>query len=197
MDLEDSSEIREAAALLKKFSSHRARPLRQNLAPPSSGLRPLSSSRGVLRSPESSAPAASVKNTRQTEPRSAGASSKGGRLEEILESMCLRGDFQGAVVADEGGLAVAEFRCPVESEAVAACSSVLGGAMQRAGRLLEQPDVSHLSMDINYVDKVVLRQFKLDTEIYYLLVICPQQVDERSEVEVTIDRISGVLGRRI
>jgi len=126
-----------------------------------------------------------------------GSESKGGRIEEILESMCLRGGFEGAVIADEGGLAVAEYNCPVETEAVAACSSVLGGAMERAGRLLEQQDSNHMSMDINYVDKVVLRQFEMEEEKYYLLIICPQDVDERSELELSIDRVMKVLARRM
>jgi predicted regulator of Ras-like GTPase activity (Roadblock/LC7/MglB family) len=202
MDLAASSEVREAAALLKKFSSHR-RPAGVYSPPASRLSSPVIS--GPVPAPESTSPPQThstagrkpvVRPPQDLTPRVSAPESKGGRIEELLESMCLRGQFAGAVVADQGGLAVAEYNCPVESEAVAACSSVLGGAMERAGDLLEQQEANHMTMDINYVDKVVLRQFAIEGDTYYLLVICPQEVDERSELELSIDRIAVVLGRR-
>lgn len=119
----------------------------------------------------------------------------GDEIADILRGMCRRGGFAGAVLADASGLPLADFNCPVDPDAVAACSSVLGDAMRQAGRLLRQNEANNISMDINYVDKVALRRFELFGAPYYVMVICPQHVDERSEVEVSIDRLVEVLGR--
>lgn len=206
--LSDSSELKQAVALLRQMGkSGRMVTGVRRPARPSTPLMP-----PVVRIPAQPVASAPPQPVSASPGREAagkrtdfvhrlkamdGSESKGGRIEEILESMCLRGGFEGAVIADEGGLAVAEYNCPVETEAVAACSSVLGGAMERAGRLLEQQDSNHMSMDINYVDKVVLRQFEMEEEKYYLLIICPQDVDERSELELSIDRVMKVLARRM
>ena len=48
-------------------------------------------------------------------------------------------------------------------------------------------------MDINYTDKAVLRGLPLAGEPYYIMVLCPQHVDERIEVEVTEDAIIRIL----
>jgi predicted regulator of Ras-like GTPase activity (Roadblock/LC7/MglB family) len=208
MGLSDSSELQEAASLLQNFRSRgrvlggrsRAVSSRGEASPTLAprAIQPASISSAVPPAvhqdeiPQAYAKAPPARQAHSSE----NAESKGGRIEEILESMCLRGGFHGAVVADEGGLAVAEYNCPVETDAVAACSSVLGSAMERAGRLLEQQEANHMTMDINYVDKVVLRQFAMEKEPYFLMIICPQEVDERSELEISIDRVAAVLARR-
>ncbi len=115
------------------------------------------------------------------------------RLSALLEAMCRRGGFNGGVIADGSGLLLADYNCPVEAEAVAACGSVLGGAMEQAGALLGQNEASTLSFDINYVDKVALHRFNLERDSFFLMVICPQSVDERSEIEVSIEQIRAIL----
>lgn len=120
----------------------------------------------------------------------------GERLSELLAAMCRRGGFHGGVIADGGGLLLADYNCPVEAEAVAACGSVLGGAMEQAGALLKQTGANTLSLDINYVDKVALHRFELGGEPFFLMIICPQIVDERSEVEVSIEQIRAILSSR-
>jgi len=200
MDLANSSEVREAAALLGRFRD-RGRMLSGKKSASSSAFR-MTSSRPASASRNSRMPA-HLEVTRPIEPvmtpstpsRSprVATESRGGRIEEILESMCLQGGFQGAVVADQGGLAVAEYNCPVETDAVVVWSSLFGEAVERAGNLLEQKDANHMTMDVNSVDKVVLRRFLKDEKPYYLLVICSRDVDERSEVELSIDRVIGAL----
>lgn len=118
-------------------------------------------------------------------------------MNEILANMCKRGGFIGAVVADHKGLALADFNTPVSTDAIAACSSVLGSAIEKVSRLLEQQGANNISLDINYVDKVALRHFEIDLLPYYLMVVCPQQVDERSEIEVSIEQITSILGKSL
>lgn len=199
MGLSNSSELQEAASLLQNFRSRgRALRGRSSISFPEVSRRTGSVDSSTAAEPLSPAERMPT-GPRRTAPQGAPpvhGESKGGRIEEILESMCLRGGFQGAVVADQGGLAVAEHNCPVETDAVAACSSVLGSAMERAGRLLEQQEANHITMDINYVDKVVLRRFTMEGDPYFLMIICPQEVDERSELEISIDRVAAVLARR-
>lgn len=118
---------------------------------------------------------------------------RGDKLEEIIKLMCQRSNFSGAIVTDDGGLPFAVVNPPVSIEAVSAFTSVLGGALERAGELLGHSGAEYLSMDINYEEKVVLRRFMIGEKGYLLLAISPQEVDERSEIEISIEQICEVL----
>lgn len=118
---------------------------------------------------------------------------RGDRLEYILSSMCRRGGLSGAVVADAKGLPLADFNSPVGGDTLAAFTSVLGNALERAGTLLGESGAELISMDINYTDKIVLRSFHVEGEQYFFLVICPQELDERTEVELSIEQVTAVL----
>jgi len=119
---------------------------------------------------------------------------RGDRLENLLFSMCRRGGFSGAVVSDETGLPLAVYNSPVDSDRIAAFTSILGDALAKAGLFLEQHGAEYISMDINLVDKVVVRRFLYDGMEMYLLVLCSQAMDERAEVEMSIEQIVSILG---
>ncbi len=119
---------------------------------------------------------------------------RGDRLENTLYTMCQRGGFQGAVLADDNGLPLAVYNSPVEDEAIAAFTTVLGDALEIAGKLLKQHDANNISMDINYTEKAVLRRFMISESPYFIMTICPQEVDERAEVELSIDQVTSILG---
>jgi len=119
--------------------------------------------------------------------------SRGDRLATALEVLCKRGNFSGAVIADAQGLPLAVYNSPVSAEALAAFTSVLGTAIDKAGHLLNQPDADNISMDIDYADKVVLRRFTCEGRQYYLMVICSQTTDERSEIELSLEQIVSML----
>jgi len=118
---------------------------------------------------------------------------RGDRLEYILSSMCRRSGLSGAVIADSKGLPLADFNSPVGGDTLAAFTSVLGNALERAATLLGESGAELISMDINYTDKIVLRRFPIENEQYFFLVICPQDLDERTEVELSIDQVTRVL----
>lgn len=118
---------------------------------------------------------------------------RGDRLEYILSSMSKRGGLIGAVVADAKGLPLSDYNSPVGGDILAAFTSVLGSALERAATLLGESGAELISMDINYTDKIVLRRFPVAGEQYFLLVICPQDLDERTEVELSIEQITTVL----
>lgn len=115
------------------------------------------------------------------------------RVRQLLADMCKRGGFSGAVLADRSGLALAEFNTPFDIDALAAFASVVGGILEQADRLLGKRDANNLALDINYVEKIVVRKFALAHQPAFLLLICPQSIDERSEVELSIDLIASVL----
>ncbi len=115
------------------------------------------------------------------------------RIDNALEILCRRGGFIGAVIADSNGLPLAVYNSPVAANAIAAFTSVLGSALEKAGRLLNQHGADNISMDINYSDKVVLRRFSVKELPYYLMVICPQNIDEREEIELSIEQIIKIL----
>lgn len=114
-------------------------------------------------------------------------------LEQALERMCKRGSFQASVLADKSGLLLATYNSPVEGDIMAAFTSIMGESMAQAATLLRQPNANNISMDINYLDKIILRKFSIDDVPYFLLIISPQQVDERAEVELSITQLSDIL----
>ncbi len=115
------------------------------------------------------------------------------RLEQALASLCRRGGFTGAVLADESGLPLAEHKSPVGAELVAAFTTVLSVAAEKSGRLLGQHQANYMTLDINFTDKAVLRRFEVGGAPYCLVVICQQALEVRGEVEVTIDALARIL----
>ena len=143
------------------------------------------------------APAAEDGPASGTDPRPSAGASPGFRddvLEKTLEAMCRRGGMSGAVLADRMGFALAVHNSPVASEALAAFTSVLGYALDQAGTLLGETNAESIAIDINYTDKAVLRRFNVADNPLFMMVLCPQSVDERSEVEVTVEELSQILG---
>ncbi len=117
----------------------------------------------------------------------------GSNLEKALKGMCKRGGFHGAVIADLDGLPIAVYNSPVDDEILAAYSTILGESLEKAASFLNQPDANNISLDINMLDKIVLRKFSLKNLPYYIMVIAQQNVDERAEVELLISQISELL----
>lgn len=118
---------------------------------------------------------------------------RGDKLQYILSSLCKRGGFIGAVVADHKGLPLADFNSPVGGDILAAFTSVLGNALERGAMLLGESGADIISMDINYTDKVVLRRFAVRGEPYFLMGVCAQPVEERTELELSIEQLIAVL----
>ncbi|MEN8152911.1 MAG: roadblock/LC7 domain-containing protein [Acidobacteriota bacterium] len=114
-------------------------------------------------------------------------------LENLLIGMCRRGGFHGAVIADLNGLPLAVYNSPVDGDVLAAYSSILGESLEKATAFLNQPDANNISMDINILDKIVLRKFSITGKSYYLLIITPQNIDERAEIEVILSQIPQFL----
>jgi predicted regulator of Ras-like GTPase activity (Roadblock/LC7/MglB family) len=110
-------------------------------------------------------------------------------LEQALERMCKRGGFKGAVIADHDGLPVAVFNSPVNDELLATYSIILGESLDKAGSFLNQPEANNISLDINIVDKIVLRKFMINESIYFVMIILSQEINEKSEIEVLISQI--------
>jgi len=112
-------------------------------------------------------------------------------LEKALSGMCKRGGFRGAVIADRDGLPIAVYNSPVNDEILAAYSTILGESLEKAATFLNQPDANNISLDINIVDKIVLRKFYINKSSYYIMVILAQNIDERAEVEILISQINS------
>lgn len=110
-------------------------------------------------------------------------------IKEALGEMCENGGFYGAVVADEMGFPLADYRSPIGVDALATCSSLLGEALVKAGSIIEMSDVNNLIMDINGEDKLVLHRFTLLDENYVLVAICPRDVEALGEIDLAAARI--------
>jgi hypothetical protein len=197
--LTDSSELLEALDLFRNLlAEQRPEPVGQDLDGTRSVTRAAlrvadvgleSSSMGRWIPPESPAP-------RQSSPgliQEVEGEFRGDRLENVLIAMCRRGGFSGAVVSDETGLPLAVFNSPVDPDRIAAFTSILGDALVKAGQFLGQHGAEYISMDINYEDKVVVRRFFFGDLEMYLMVLCAQSMDERAEVEMSIEQIVTIL----
>ncbi len=117
------------------------------------------------------------------------------RLERLLTNLCRRADLAGAVAADETGLPLAVHGSTVPAESLAAFTSVLGEALQKAARFLGRGGADYISMDVDYENKIALKSFRLDGRPFSLMVVCSQTVDERSELELSIEQLVAVLSR--
>ncbi|PIE60710.1 MAG: hypothetical protein CSA31_00750 [Desulfobulbus propionicus] len=115
------------------------------------------------------------------------------KLEKLLENLCRQSGFQSAVVADEKGLPLGGINTPASIDILAALSAMLGGVLDRVPHFLDQYESGNISLDINYVDKVVVQKFPIDEEHFYLLIICSQDIDERAYIELFSEQISKIL----
>ncbi|MDH3346662.1 MAG: ParA family protein [Desulfobulbaceae bacterium] len=113
----------------------------------------------------------------------------GTKLDTIISGMCERNNFHGAVVADEMGFPLVDYKSPISSDALAAFTSVLEDTLQKAGSILELPEANNISMDINENDKLLLRKFEVLNSTYYLLTLCPLEVEPLGEMEVAVAAI--------
>ena len=121
---------------------------------------------------------------------------RGDKLENVLFAMCRRGGFSGAVIVDSDGLPLAVYNSPVAEELAAAFTMILGEALEKGANLLNQADASNISVDINYLEKAVVRKFPISEATYYLMTICPQDMDERSEIELSIEQVVSILKKK-
>ncbi len=111
----------------------------------------------------------------------------------LLKELCEKSDYYGAVLADEMGFPLADYNCPINTDALAAFTSVLGDSLEKAESILEQEDPNNLTLEINESDKVALRRFNALNSTYFLLAVCPQAAVFPGLVELTISEIIAKL----
>ncbi|MCC6528048.1 MAG: hypothetical protein IT373_35705 [Polyangiaceae bacterium] len=126
----------------------------------------------------------------------AGGRGRGARLEQALASLCTRGGFKHAVVVDQQGLLLAAHNVRVESGAAAAFTTMAAECLERTQRLLEAPAANRLSVDLDLVDRAVTHRFVVDDLPYYLTVACGQDVEERGDVELSIEQLAALIRGR-
>lgn len=115
------------------------------------------------------------------------------RIKEVLADLCGNGGFYGAVVADEMGFPLADYQSPLEVDALATYSSLLGEALSKAGSIIEMPEANNLVMDINENDKMLLHRFAILDDQYSLVAVCSQENEAIGEITLAANRIAGVL----
>ncbi len=162
--LKDSSELAEAARLFRDLFENQAaagsnltvaasegeaasdRSSEQPLAPPPPDAAPPPPEAAP---PPPETPAGMAGDPFPVEPEAIAGEYRDDRLEFELVAMCERGGFSGAVVSDTLGLPLAVHNSPVQTDSIAAFSSILGDALAKAGRFLGQPGAENISMHIN------------------------------------------------
>lgn len=118
---------------------------------------------------------------------------RGSELNEILKEMCEKNHFHGAVVADEMGFPLADHQSPLSTDALAAFTSVLGDSLEKANSILDVQNANNISMDISENDKLSLRKFEVLNSTYFLITVCPLEVEPLGVMEVAVSRISTEL----
>jgi hypothetical protein len=122
------------------------------------------------------------------------AGNRGERLQHVLEQLCTRAGFLSAVACDPQGLPLAVHDCPIPQEALVALTSLLANTLSRTADITGWTQASSLSVDLDYERKAVLKRFVVHDDPYLLLVLCPQGVDERTEIEVSIQELIVLIG---
>ncbi len=189
--LKDSSEIQEAAKMLDDLLNQSA-----VVAPAAPFFKARPGLPAKNRQPPETRPKPSPAPSPDMEMDDTDLVYRGDRLENTLFAMCKRGGFQGAALVDSNGLPLAVYNSPVDEDTIAAAATVLGAALDKAGSLLKQADANYISMDINYIDKAVIRRFAINQQIYFLLAVCPQEVDEKTEFELSIEKVTSILKKK-
>ena len=130
----------------------------------------------------------------QTAFRTSASARRGERLVASLRLMCDRAGFRSALVIDGNGLPLAVHEAAFSSESVAALSVVLDASLKRVSQMLGAGELVHLTIDVNYEDKLVFRRFEVAADPYFLVLVAPQDADERAEVELSIDQLANIIG---
>lgn len=118
---------------------------------------------------------------------------RGERIQRALRELCVRAGLETASLCDRHGLPLAVHNGNSPEETVAALTTVLGDALDKAAQIAGWPGATSLSVDFDYQDKLVLRRFLVDDVPYFLVVQCSQDTDERSELEISLEQISAIL----
>lgn len=122
--------------------------------------------------------------------------SRGERLQRVLSQLCTRAGLRGAAVADDQGLPLAVYNAPYRVDVLGAVASILGHALAHAAKVLDEGAAHTITMDLGLDEKVVVRRFDSGDDTYYLVVVCPSELDERSEVEVSLTQLASIVGAR-
>jgi hypothetical protein len=124
-----------------------------------------------------------------------GPAARGERLRDELSQLCVRARFAGAAVADAQGLLLASHAFPYSTEAAGALASVLGETLAKFQSVTGEARADAVSLDVGFADKLVARRFSADDESYFILASCEQSVDERAELELSIETIRAIVGK--
>ncbi len=145
----------------------------------------------------SAAPAKAHPSTAAKEPRQTlqtGASSfRADQLTTLLADMAARAGFDQVVLSDDTGLPLAAYGSEGGETVLSALAAVLGDALSRVGNYLETEKGESITVDVGYADKLVLRRFDFAAGTFYVIVLCSQDIDERSELELSVDSIRQIL----
>lgn len=118
---------------------------------------------------------------------------RGERIQRALKELCVRARLDAASLCDRHGLPLAVFEGTMPQETIAALTTVLGDALAKAAQIAGWAGATSIAVDVDYEAKLVLRRFLVDDVPYFLVVQCPQETDERSEVEISLEQISSIL----
>lgn len=121
------------------------------------------------------------------------AAHRAGRLVWALSNLCRRTGFNSAAIADDAALPMAAHECPGGAERFAAFTTVLGVAGNLARDLLQQQQMSALSIEVDTARKIVLRKFDVGATHYYLFILGPKAVDGQPDIDQAIAFIQQTL----
>ena len=121
------------------------------------------------------------------------SSSRADQLTTLLADMAARAGFDQVVLSDDTGLPLAAYGSEGGETVLSALAAVLGDALSRVGNYLETEKGESITVDVGYADKLVLRRFDFAAGTFYVIVLCGQDIDERSELELSVDSIRQIL----
>ena len=141
------------------------------------------------------APAGGPVDTRAAQAETVEEGFRSEQLARVLADMAARAGFAAVVLSDRAGLPLASYGPEDATRILAALGSVLGETLEQVGRYLQTERGETVAVDVGYTDKLVLRRFEFEAGTFYVVVLCSQDVDERSELELSVEAIRRILER--
>ncbi len=110
-----------------------------------------------------------------------------------LQELCEKNGYSSALLADEMGLSLTSCNCTIDTDALAAFTSVLADSLEKAESVLDQEDPNNITLEVNESDRIILHRFKALNSTYFLLLTGPRAAVFPGTIEETVAAIRARL----
>ncbi len=115
------------------------------------------------------------------------------KLGNLLKHMCQQGGYTYSVLFDKNGFILGKYGSRYEDQKSSALAALLTTAKEKLHGLLENGNQGSLIWELSAQEKLVFSHFELRDMQLYLLTISPKDREIQRVLDLTISEIKGVL----